>query len=166
VIAVDPTSPLTGGALLGDRIRMQDHAGREDVFIRSMAGRSSPGGMASGLDHVITAASLAGFDPVLVETIGVGQGETSVRGMVDTMVLVLTPLQGDDVQALKAGVLEVADILCVNHSDRDGATRARSLLEEIDGGLPNPRPVLMTVATSGHGVDELWAAIEERRPRS
>jgi LAO/AO transport system kinase len=168
VIAIDPTSPLTGGALLGDRIRMQDHTGESDVFIRSMAGRNLPGGTAPGLESVITAVSAAGFDPIFVETVGVGQSESAVRQIVDTLVLVVTPLQGDDVQALKAGVLEVADILCVNHSDRDGADRVKSLLEEIDHAgsfRDQPRPVVTTVATTGAGVDDLWAAIEGHRPR-
>jgi LAO/AO transport system kinase len=169
VVAVDPTSPLTGGALLGDRIRMQDHTGDPDVYIRSMAGRNLAGGTAPGLAAVMEAAALAGFDPVLVETVGVGQAESAIRGLVDTLVLVLTPLQGDEVQALKAGVVEVADILCVNHADREGAARVQALLEELDHSDPNraePRPIVLTIATSGDGVDGLWAAIDAHRPRA
>ena len=168
VLAVDPSSPLTGGAILGDRVRMNDSADRRS-FIRSMATRGHQGGLALAVPAAIRVFDACGFDPVIVETVGVGQVEVDIAATADTTVVVVTPGTGDAVQANKAGLLEVADIFVVNKSDRPGATDARRDLEymldlshitgiEDDSGR---RPeIVMTIATDGTGVSELWSAIE------
>jgi len=169
VLAVDPSSPFSGGALLGDRIRMQDHATDPEVFIRSMASRGHLGGLASATPQAVRVLAAAGCDPVLVETVGVGQSEVEVAGEADTTIVLLAPGMGDGIQAAKAGILEVGDIFVVNKADRDGAnTTARELRHMIslgaDGGPGGWRPpVLKVVATRGEGVAELVAAIEEHR---
>jgi LAO/AO transport system kinase len=169
VLAVDPSSPFSGGALLGDRIRMQDHATDPEVYIRSMASRGHLGGLASATPQAIRVLEAAGCDPVLVETVGVGQSEVEVAGEADTTVVLLAPGMGDGIQAAKAGILEVGDIFVVNKADRDGAnTTARELRHMISlgpysqAGVWRP-PVLKVVATQGQGLPELVAAIDEHR---
>ena len=173
VLAVDPTSPFTGGALLGDRIRMQDHTLDPGVFIRSMATRGHLGGLAWATPQAVRVLDGAGFDVVLVETVGVGQSEVEVAALADVTVVLLAPGMGDGVQAAKAGILEVGDVFVVNKADREGAqTTVRDLRHMISLGMPaglrtpgDPipwrPPVLTTVASTGEGVDELVAALDE-----
>jgi LAO/AO transport system kinase len=176
VIAVDPSSPITGGALLGDRVRMQEYAGDRDVFIRSMAARGHAGGLAPTSVAAAAALDAAGFDVVLIETVGTGQSEVEVAAAADTTVVLQAPEMGDEVQAIKAGLLEVADIVVVNKGDRPGAQRTASQLRamlvaaaprSLSGGRPVPkRPdILITTASTGTGVPELLAALDRRAPR-
>jgi LAO/AO transport system kinase len=166
VIAVDPTSPITGGATLGDRIRLGEFHDDQSVYIRSMASRGHRGGVAAttaSLGHVFDAA---GFDPILVETLGVGQDEVDVAHLVHTVVVLQVPGLGDTVQTLKAGLLEVADILVVNKSDQQGADRlVRDLASMLSLGVRNDRPrwsppIVRTCASSGDGVDDLIGALD------
>ena len=163
VLAVDPSSPFTGGALLGDRIRMLAHTGDEHVFIRSLASRGALGGLSAGVYDAADLLDAAGFDPVLIETVGVGQGEVEICRAADTTVVVLAPGSGDVVQGMKAGLLEIADLLVINQADREGAdaleAALRSAVELREGEAP---PILTTVATRGEGVDELRAALAAR----
>jgi LAO/AO transport system kinase len=159
IIAVDPSSPLTGGAILGDRIRMQGHSSDEGVFIRSMATRGQLGGLAQSTGDVMLLLDAAGKDMILVETVGVGQGEIEIVRLADCTVVVLVPGMGDDVQSLKAGLMEIGDIFVLNKSDREGAgqfeERLRSILHlspDREGWSP---PVVRTVATENTGVDEV-----------
>jgi len=170
IVAVDPTSPFTGGALLGDRVRMQDLAGDPGIFIRSMATRGSLGGLSLATADVVKVLDAAGFAVVIVETVGVGQAEVDIARTAHTTIVVEAPGLGDDVQALKAGLLEIADLLVVNKADRPGAAQtARALEVTLDLGR-NSRldgqwrpPVLQTVALDGRGVNEvLDAAIAHR----
>lgn len=166
VVAVDPSSPFTGGAMLGDRIRMQDHASDPGVYIRSMSNRGHLGGLAVATSQAVTLLDAAGFDLVLVETVGVGQAEVEVADTADTTVVVLTPAFGDSVQAEKAGLLEVADVLCVNQADRSGADDTRRLLQAMLDLAPPAAwrpPVVSTVAITGEGVAELAAEIRRHR---
>ncbi|MGH9056148.1 MAG: methylmalonyl Co-A mutase-associated GTPase MeaB [Acidimicrobiales bacterium] len=167
VLAVDPSSPFSGGAILGDRIRMQGHALDEGVFIRSMATRGHIGGLALAAPEAIRVLVTAGFPLVLVETVGVGQVEVEIAGAADTTVVVVTPGWGDTVQTSKAGLLEVADVLVVNKADRPGADQARRDLDGmLDMGSANRDwrpPVLLTVATAGDGAGEVWDAIVAHR---
>ena len=169
VLAVDPTSPFTGGALLGDRVRMQTHATDSDVFIRSMASRGQLGGMAASTPQAVRVLEATGFDVVMVETVGVGQAEVDIAGTADTTVVLLAPGMGDGIQAAKAGLLEVADLLVVNKCDRDGAdTAVRELHNMIAvGGEREPgewRPVVVrATATAAGGIDELVEAIDKHR---
>jgi LAO/AO transport system kinase len=166
VLAVDPTSPYTGGALLGDRVRMQEHATDRDVFIRSMATRGHLGGMALATPEAVRILDAAGFDLVIVETVGVGQAEIEVAAATDTALVVLAPGLGDAVQMAKAGILEIADIFVVSKGDRDGATQVqRELRQMLQLGAARPwePPVLVTTATADEGVDELWLAIARHR---
>jgi LAO/AO transport system kinase len=169
VLAVDPTSPFTGGALLGDRVRMQTHATDADVFIRSMASRGQLGGMAASTPQAVRVLVATGFDVVLVETVGVGQAEVDIAATADTTVVLLAPGMGDGIQAAKAGLLEVADLLVVNKCDRDGADAAVRELHTMlaTGGerLPGEwRPVVVrTTATAAGGIDELVEAIDKHR---
>ena len=168
VLAVDPSSPRTGGALLGDRIRMQEHHGDDGVFVRSMAARGHLGGLAAAVPAAALVLDAAGYDDVIVETVGVGQSEVDVAAMAGTTVLVLAPGLGDGVQAAKAGILEVADVLVVNKADQPGAGRLESELRGMlelghvvgtdDGGWTPP--VLRTVAVRGEGVAELLDAVD------
>lgn len=167
VVAVDPSSPFSGGAILGDRVRMTRHHADSGVFIRSMASRGSLGGLATATREVVHLLDGAGFDRVLVETVGVGQAEVSVASTTMTTVVVLVPDQGDSVQALKAGIMETADVFVINKADRDGAARleaeVRAMLElaaERPAWLP---PIVCTVSTSGEGIDELMEAVEAHR---
>jgi len=167
VLAIDPTSPFTGGAILGDRVRMQEHATDPGVFIRSMATRGHLGGLALATPEAVRLLDAVGHRLVLVETVGVGQVEVEVAGKADTTVVVVNPGWGDSVQANKAGLLEVADVFVVNKADRDGAEQTRADLEQMlelsamtDGWRP---PIVPAVATEGAGVAELWRAVEAHR---
>jgi LAO/AO transport system kinase len=166
VLAVDPSSPFTGGALLGDRIRMLAHAGDPDVFIRSLASRGALGGLAAGVYDAADLLDAAGFDPVVIETVGVGQGEVEICRAADTTVVVLAPGAGDVIQGMKAGLLEIADVIVVNQADRAGAdaleAALRSAVELRAGQAP---PILATVATRGDGVEALAALLDERAAR-
>jgi len=164
IIAVDPTSPFTGGAILGDRIRMADLYTDRGVFIRSMATRGFLGGLAKATNDVVDLLDAAGFDIVIVETVGVGQDEVEVIRTVQTNAVVLVPGMGDDIQAIKAGIMEIGDIFVVNKADRPGAdktvtevTMMMSLVEEHGDWVP---PIVKTVASKAQGIDELDAAIE------
>jgi LAO/AO transport system kinase len=167
VLAVDPSSPFSGGALLGDRVRMQDHALDPDVFIRSMASRGHLGGLAWTTPQALRVLDAAGCDVVLVETVGVGQSEVEIAGLADTTLVLLAPGMGDGIQAAKAGILEIGDIYVVNKADRDGADQVRrdlrSMLALAD--RPDPAepawkpPIVKTVASRGEGLDEVAAEI-------
>ncbi|HEY7969719.1 MAG TPA: methylmalonyl Co-A mutase-associated GTPase MeaB [Candidatus Limnocylindrales bacterium] len=187
VVAVDPSSPITGGALLGDRVRMQAYAGDRDVFIRSMAARGHAGGLASTTGSATAVLDAVGFDLVFVETVGTGQSEVEVAAAADTTVVLEAPEMGDEVQAIKAGLLEVADLVVVNKGDKPGAQRTAAQLRAMlvagavaaggsgradgtatgDGVRPRPRPkrpdVLVTTAATGAGVPELLDALDRRR---
>jgi LAO/AO transport system kinase len=166
VLAVDPTSPFTGGAILGDRVRMQDHATDTGVFIRSMATRGHLGGLALATPHAVRVLDAAGKPWVIIETVGVGQVEVEVAGAADTTVVVVNPGWGDAVQASKAGLLEIADVFVVNKADRPGRDDAvRDLRQMIEwSGDPDwTPPIVETVATEGHGIDALWDAIDSHR---
>ncbi|HEV7508707.1 MAG TPA: methylmalonyl Co-A mutase-associated GTPase MeaB [Thermoanaerobaculia bacterium] len=166
VIAVDPTSPFTGGALLGDRIRMQGHYTDPGVFIRSMATRGAMGGLARASRDAVDLLDAAGFDWVLVETVGVGQDEVDVVRTVDTVAVVTVPGMGDDIQAIKAGILEIADVFVINKADRDGVERTVRDLEMMlsigEHGAWIP-PILKTVAAREEGIDRLLDAVERHR---
>ncbi len=172
VIAVDPSSAFSGGAILGDRVRMMRHSGDPGVFIRSMATRGFLGGLSRATGDVLDLLDAFGRDVIIVETVGVGQDEIDVTRLADSVLVVLVPGMGDDIQAIKAGILEIADQFVVNKADRDGADKLVGELEQmlrlsLDDGRPRP-PVLKTIATRGEGIDELVAAIEEHlsRPES
>ncbi|MEQ8716765.1 MAG: methylmalonyl Co-A mutase-associated GTPase MeaB [Acidimicrobiales bacterium] len=166
IVAIDPSSPITGGAILGDRIRMDEVVDRETTFIRSMATRGHSGGLALAVPGAIRVLDAVGYDPVIVETVGVGQVEVDIAGAADTTVIVVTPGWGDAVQANKAGLLEVGDVFVVNKADRAGAADARRdldlMLDLTDLGDWRP-PVVMTTATDGEGLDALADAIEAHR---
>jgi LAO/AO transport system kinase len=166
VLAVDPSSPFTGGALLGDRLRMQRHATDPAVFIRSMATRGRLGGLAWATPHALRILDAAGADVILLESVGVGQAEVEIANESDTTIVVLAPGMGDSVQANKAGLLEIADVYVVNKADREGARQtARDIGQMLDlGASPRRRPpVLLCSAESGEGVDDVWRAVEEHR---
>jgi LAO/AO transport system kinase len=179
VVAVDPSSPITGGALLGDRVRMQSYASDRDVFIRSMAARGHAGGLASTSAAAAAVLDACGFDLVLLETVGTGQSEVEVAAAADTTVVLEAPEMGDEIQAIKAGLLEVADIVVVNKGDRPGALRTASQLRAMlvavgrvgatgDAAPPaRPRPkqpeVLVTTATTGEGIPELLVSLDRHR---
>ncbi|MEP7082536.1 MAG: methylmalonyl Co-A mutase-associated GTPase MeaB [Chloroflexota bacterium] len=168
ILAVDPSSPYTRGAILGDRIRMMDHAADRDVFMRSMASRGELGGIAATTWLAAAALDAAGFDPILVETVGAGQSEVEVARLAETTVVVEAPEMGDEVQAIKAGLLEVADLVAVNKGDRPGADRAarqlRAMLSTAGGRIQrSPPQVLVTTATTGDGVPALADAIDAHR---
>jgi len=158
VLAVDPSSPLTGGALLGDRIRMQGHVDDPGVFIRSMATRGHLGGLSKAAEPTISALLEAGFDYVVVETVGVGQSEVEVMDLVDVVVLVVGPGWGDQVQAEKAGVVEIADLFVVNKADRHGVEEVRRALTSTSG--ESGRQVMTTTATTGQGVEAVVDEID------
>ena len=166
VLAVDPTSPFSGGAILGDRVRMQDHATDPGVFIRSMATRGHLGGLALATPQAIRVLDAAGAPWILVETVGVGQVEVEVAAATDTTIVVVNPGWGDSVQANKAGLLEIADLFVVNKADRPGADDAeRDLLQMLELGAHREwmPPILRTVATDGQGIEELWDGIGRHR---
>ncbi len=165
ILAVDPSSPYTRGAILGDRIRMMEHAADRDVFMRSMASRGELGGIAATTWIAAAALDAAGYDPVLIETVGAGQSEVEVARVAETTVVVEAPEMGDEVQAIKAGLLEVADIIAVNKGDRPGADRAarqlRAMLSTAGGRVDRkPPPVMVTTAVTADGVAALADAIE------
>jgi LAO/AO transport system kinase len=165
VLAVDPSSPYSGGALLGDRVRMQSHATDRGVFIRSMATRGHLGGIALATPEAVRVLDAAGKDYVMIETVGVGQAEVSIANACDTTVVVVNPGWGDAVQAAKAGLMEIADLFVVNKADRDGAREAiRELKQMLDLAETDFRPeIVATVAVRDEGLDELWAAILRHR---
>ncbi len=163
IIAVDPTSPYTGGAILGDRIRMQDHFADPGIYIRSMATRGSLGGLARTTADVTTVLDAAGRDIIMIETVGVGQDEIDIVRLADITIVILVPGMGDDVQTIKAGIMEIADIFVINKSDRDGAENVereirslQSLAMRHDGWTP---PIVKTIASQGKGIEELAGAI-------
>ncbi|HET7399203.1 MAG TPA: methylmalonyl Co-A mutase-associated GTPase MeaB [Intrasporangium sp.] len=167
VLAVDPSSPFSGGALLGDRVRMQDHALDPEVYIRSMASRGHLGGLSWSTPQAIRVLDAAGCDVVLVETVGVGQSEVEVAGLADTSVVLLAPGMGDGIQAAKAGILEIGDVFVVNKADREGADATVrdlrhmiSLGDRTEPGLWRP-PVVKTVASTRTGTDEVMAALDK-----
>jgi LAO/AO transport system kinase len=166
IVAVDPTSPYSGGAILGDRIRMQAHALDPGVFIRSMATRGHLGGLAAATGHVASVLAASGKDVILVETVGVGQDEVEIVGTADVSVVVLLPGLGDEVQALKAGIMEIADVFVVNKADREGADRVVAEIESMlslaahHGHVP---AIVKTVALADRGTDEVLAAVEDFR---
>jgi LAO/AO transport system kinase len=176
VLATDPNSPFTGGAILGDRIRMQRHALDPKVFIRSMGARGHLGGLSLATREAIRLLGTFGFDEVILETVGVGQSELEVAAVAGTTVVVLTPNLGDGVQMIKAGILEIADIFVVNKADLEGhvrvVTELRSMLSLAPKGRPGARrahdqiwipPILSTIAAKQEGIDELWAAVLSHR---
>jgi LAO/AO transport system kinase len=168
VLAVDPSSPYTGGAIMGDRIRMMEHAADRDVFMRSMASRGELGGLAAASWLAVAALDAAGYDPIVIETVGAGQSEVEVARLAETTVVVEVPEMGDEVQAIKAGLLEIADVIVVNKGDRPGADRAarqlRAMLSTAGGRVARkPPPVLVTTATTGDGVEALGKAIDAHR---
>ncbi|OFW66326.1 MAG: hypothetical protein A2Z12_09780 [Actinobacteria bacterium RBG_16_68_21] len=162
VLAVDPTSPFSGGAVLGDRVRMQDHVLDDGVYVRSMASRGHLGGLSAAAPKALIALEAARFPYVIIETVGVGQDEVEIAGAADTVVVVVTPGWGDAVQAAKAGILEIGDVFVVNKADRPGASEAvadlRAMLALGDHPAWMP-PIIETVASRGVGVDTLWEAI-------
>jgi LAO/AO transport system kinase len=168
VLAVDPSSPFSGGALLGDRIRMQEHATDPEVFIRSMASRGHLGGLAWSTPQAVRVLDAVGCDVVLVETVGVGQAEVDIAALADSTVVLLAPGMGDGIQAAKAGILEIADLLVVNKADRDGAQstvrdlRAMVALGQREPGAWRP-PILTTVASRGEGIDDVVAELDRHR---
>jgi LAO/AO transport system kinase len=165
VLAVDPTSPFSGGALLGDRVRMQDHVLDPGVFVRSMATRGHLGGLSWAAPQALEVLDAAGFDVVLVETVGVGQAEVEIASLADTTVVTLAPGMGDAIQAAKAGILEIADLYCVNKADRDGADRTVRELSEMQalGHGERMAPIVRTVAATGEGVPALADEIDRHR---
>jgi LAO/AO transport system kinase len=165
IIAVDPTSPYTGGAILGDRIRMQDHFSDPGIYIRSMATRGSLGGLARATADVATVMDASGRDLIMIETVGVGQDEVDIVRLAEVTIVILVPGMGDDVQSIKAGIMEIADIFVINKSDYEGAERVereiralQSLAIRSDHWTP---PIVKTVASNGTGISELVAAIAE-----
>jgi GTPase len=170
VLAVDPSSPFSGGALLGDRVRMQDHATDDGVFIRSMASRGHLGGLSVAVPQALRVLDAAGFDVVLVETVGVGQAEVEVASLADSTLVLLAPGMGDAIQVAKAGILEIADVFVVNKADRDGADQViRDLRAMQSLGGPHSQagawrpPIVKTVAVRGDGMPELLAALAKHR---
>jgi LAO/AO transport system kinase len=181
IVAVDPSSPFTGGAILGDRIRMRDLAGDPGIFIRSMASRGALGGLAKATSSIVEVLDAAGFDLILIETVGAGQAEVEIARTAHTTIVISAPGLGDDVQAIKAGILEIADILIVNKSDLPGADNTLRVLQSaIAMGYPDPHqaagvvsgeedssdwipPILSTIATTGDGVPDVANAIQEHR---
>jgi LAO/AO transport system kinase len=167
IIAVDPTSPFTGGAILGDRIRMQSRSVDPGTFIRSMATRGHIGGLTRATSEFLIVLDAAGFDIVIIETVGVGQGEVEIAKMADTTILLLVPGMGDDIQAMKAGIMEIGDIYAINKADHPGADRTEAELSALlsmssraDGWKP---PVIRTVASVGTGIEACACALEEYR---
>jgi len=163
IIAVDPSSPFTGGALLGDRIRMKRHFTDDNVFIRSMGSRGNVGGLNDAVFGVITLYKLYGFDYIIIETVGAGQSEVDIAYVADTVVLVLSPAAGDEIQLMKAGIMEIADIFVINKSDLEGAHVLKVNLEMVLQFSESSKPIVLTVATSGKGIEELHREIENHK---
>ncbi|HAI20734.1 MAG TPA: methylmalonyl Co-A mutase-associated GTPase MeaB [Clostridiales bacterium UBA8153] len=163
IIAVDPSSPFTGGAMLGDRVRMQGHGLDAAVFIRSLATRGRPGGISGATGEVVRLLDAFGFDLILVETVGAGQSEVDIMGLATTVLVVTVPGMGDEVQVMKAGIMEIGDVFCVNKADREGASRtALTIAMWLDHKPPGGwhPPVVQTVATSGQGLCELGGQLD------
>jgi LAO/AO transport system kinase len=166
VVAVDPSSPFSGGAVLGDRVRMQDHIDDAGVYIRSMASRGHLGGISAATPRVVATLDGIGFEEIIVETVGVGQAEVEIAGNADTTIVVVNPGWGDSVQAAKAGLLEIGDIFIVNKADRPGVSETvRDLTQMLDLGGERDwaPPIVPTVAATGEGVADLWAAVGRHR---
>ena len=165
VLAVDPSSPFSGGALLGDRVRMQDHVMDPGVYVRSMASRGHLGGLSWATPQALLVLDAAGFDVIIVETVGVGQAEVEIASIADTTIVAIAPGMGDAIQAAKAGILEVADVFCVNKADRDGADRTLRELRDMQqlGHGDWLAPIRKTVAASGQGIAELADAVGEHQ---
>lgn len=166
VIAVDPSSPFTGGALLGDRIRMRERLNDDGLYVRSMATRGALGGLAAATADASQVIEASGRDFILIETVGVGQDEVEIVRLADVTVVVLVPGMGDDVQSLKAGVMEIADIFAVNKADREGADRVEKeirAMQSLSANHNGNAPIVKTIGTTGEGVDALIAAIEQRK---
>lgn len=166
VVAIDPSSPFTGGSILGDRIRMSEHSGDPSVFIRSLANRGHLGGISSATPAVVTALDGLGFAEIIVETVGVGQAEVEIASATDTAIVVVSPGWGDGIQVAKAGLLEIADIFVVNKADRPETDRTVADLAsmlDIGPSLSWRPPIITTVARDGGGIDELWNAVTEHR---
>ncbi len=166
IIAIDPTSPFNYGSLLGDRLRMAEHFNNENVFIRSIATRGSLGGLSAAIIEIVDVMRASTFDYIIVETVGVGQSEVEIVGLADTTILVLVPEAGDDVQSIKSGVMEIADVYVVNKSDRDGANTFMKNIVQLVHSKPLSNwniPVIKAVATKGVGVDELLDAINKHQ---
>ena len=166
VLAVDPSSPFSGGALLGDRVRMQEHALDRDVYIRSMASRGHLGGLAWTTPQALRVLDAAGCDVILIETVGVGQSEVEIAGLADTTMVLLAPGMGDGIQAAKAGILEIGDLYVVNKADRDGADQVRRDLRSMLALADRPEgawrpPIVKTVAQKGEGLDEVAAELDQ-----
>ncbi|MEP7352107.1 MAG: methylmalonyl Co-A mutase-associated GTPase MeaB [Acidobacteriota bacterium] len=167
VIAVDPSSPITGGAILGDRIRMQQHHADPNVFIRSMAARGWPGGMAKSTKDLVTLLDAAGYDVVIIETVGVGQSEIEVARLAQVTVVVLTPGAGDDVQSIKAGIMEIAQVFAINKADLPGADILASSIHNATAPDEGQAvEIVKVIASEGKGVDELLAAIRRAPKRT
>lgn len=166
IVVIDPTSPFNYGSLLGDRLRMAEHFVNENVFIRSLATRGSLGGLSAKTIEIVDVMRAFAFDYIIVETVGVGQSEVEIVGLADTTVLVLVPESGDDIQAIKSGVMEIADVFVVNKSDRDGASTFIKNITQLVHSKPLSDwsiPVIRSVATKNEGVDELIAAIHQHQ---
>jgi len=166
VLAVDPTSPFSGGAVLGDRVRMQDHVLDQGVYIRSMASRGHLGGLSEAAPKALVVMETAGFDRIIIETVGVGQDEVEVTSAADTVLVILTPGWGDGIQAAKAGILEIGDIFVVNKADRSGVRDTiadlRSMLA-LGGDLDWEPPIVETIASRGSGTSDVWEAVERHQ---
>ncbi len=168
ILAVDPSSPFSGGALLGDRVRMQDHALDREVYIRSMASRGHLGGLAWTTPQAVRVLDAAGCDVILIETVGVGQSEVEIAGLADTTLVLLAPGMGDGIQAAKAGILEIGDLYVINKADRDGADQVRRDLRSMLALAERPEgswkpPIVKTVASRSEGLDEVVAEIDKHR---
>jgi LAO/AO transport system kinase len=165
VLAVDPSSPFTGGAILGDRVRMQEHATDDDVYIRSMASRGHLGGLAGAAPQALRVLDAAGCDVIIVETVGVGQSEIEIADLADTTIVLVAPGMGDSIQASKAGIFEIGDIFVINKADREGANTTRRELRNVVAMRESDwkAPIVLTVATTGEGVDEVVAEIDRHR---
>ncbi|RKQ31549.1 methylmalonyl Co-A mutase-associated GTPase MeaB [Oceanobacillus halophilus] len=166
VIAVDPTSPFSGGALLGDRVRMNEHFTDDGVYIRSMATRGSLGGLARATKDAVRICDAFGFDVVIVETVGVGQSELDIMKIVDTTAVVLTPNSGDVLQIFKAGIMEIADLFVINKADLDGVGKLKRLLRELvmmTATEEHKVAIVKTITTQNEGIDELWEKVKEHR---
>ncbi|MFM6975970.1 MAG: methylmalonyl Co-A mutase-associated GTPase MeaB [Sphingobacteriaceae bacterium] len=166
VLAIDPTSPFNLGSLLGDRIRMSEQFNKPNVFIRSLATRGSLGGLSAKTIEMTDVLRAAGFDYILIETVGVGQSEVEIAGLADTTVVVLVPESGDEIQNIKSGLMEIADIFVVNKADREGADAFVNNLRKLSGQKEQAIPVIATVASKGTGLDELIQFMEQQNKHS